>query len=215
MTLKSKRHKKSKVWMQEHVNDPYVIRAKADGWRARAAFKLIEIDDRDKLIKPGMVVVDLGSTPGSWSQVVAKRMGANGKIIAMDILAMDPIRGVSFIQGDFREDATLMELTKALDGRQVDLVLSDMAPNMTGIGVSDQARVMYLAELTLDFCNMHLKPGGDLLVKVFQGSGYMELRKAVDEVFETLLVRKPAASRDKSAEVYLLGRNKRHIEAAY
>lgn len=209
MTLKSKRHKKSKVWMQEHVNDPYVIRAKAEGWRARAAFKLIEIDDRDKLIKPGMVVVDLGSTPGSWSQVAAKRMGANGKILAMDMLPMDPIRGVSFIQGDFREDATLLELTKALDGRQVDLVLSDMAPNMTGIGVSDQARVMYLAELTLDFCTTHLKPGGDLLVKVFQGSGYMELRMAVDEVFETLLVRKPAASRDKSAEVYLLGRNKR------
>ena len=209
MTLKSKRHKKSKVWMQEHVNDPYVIRAKSEGWRARAAFKLIEIDDRDKLIKPGMVVVDLGSTPGSWSQVAAKRLGANGKIIALDILPMDPIRGVSFVQGDFREDQTLLELTKALDGRQVDLVLSDMAPNITGIGVSDQARVMHLAELTLDFCSAHLKPGGDLLVKVFQGSGYMELRKAVDEVFESLLVRKPAASRDKSAEVYLLARNKR------
>ena len=209
MTLKSKRHKKSKVWMQEHVNDPYVIRAKSEGWRARAAFKLIEIDDRDKLIKPGMVVVDLGSTPGSWSQVAAKRLGANGKIIALDILPMDPIRGVSFVQGDFREDQALLELTKALDGRQVDLVLSDMAPNITGIGVSDQARVMHLAELTLDFCSAHLKPGGDLLVKVFQGSGYMELRKAVDEVFESLLVRKPAASRDKSAEVYLLARNKR------
>ena len=210
MTLKSKRHKKSKVWMQEHVNDPYVLRAKADGWRARAAFKLLEIDDRDKLIKPGMTVVDLGSTPGSWSQVAAKRLGGNGRILAMDMLPMDPIRGVTFIQGDFREDQTLLELTKALDGRLVDLVLSDMAPNMTGIGSSDQARVMYLAELTLDFCNRHLKPGGDLLVKVFQGSGYMELRKAVDAVFETLLVRKPAASRDKSAEVYLLGRSKRH-----
>ena len=210
MTLKSKRHKKSKVWMQEHVNDPYVLRAKADGWRARAAFKLLEIDDRDKLIKPGMTVVDLGSTPGSWSQVAAKRLGGNGRILAMDMLPMDPIRGVTFIQGDFREDQTLLELTKALDGRLVDLVLSDMAPNMTGIGSSDQARVMYLAELTLDFCNRHLKPGGDLLVKVFQGSGYMELRKAVDEVFESLLVRKPAASRDKSAEVYLLGRSKRH-----
>lgn len=210
MTLKSKRHKKSKVWMQEHVNDPYVLRAKADGWRARAAFKLLEIDDRDKLIKPGMTVVDLGSTPGSWSQVAAKRLGGNGRILAMDMLPMDPIRGVTFIQGDFREDQTLLELTKALDGRLVDLVLSDMAPNMTGIGSSDQARVMYLAELTLDFCNRHLKPGGDLLVKVFQGSGYMELRKAVGEVFETLLVRKPAASRDKSAEVYLLGRSKRH-----
>ena len=209
MTLKSKRHKKSKVWMQEHVNDPYVLRAKVEGWRARAAFKLIEIDDRDKLIKPGMMIVDLGSTPGSWSQVAAKRLGANGRIVAMDILPMDPIRGVTFIQGDFREDETLSDLSIALDGRLVDLVLSDMAPNMTGIGSSDQARVMYLAELTLDFCTAHLKPGGDLLVKVFQGSGYMELRKAVDQVFETLLVRKPAASRDKSAEVYLLGRNKR------
>ena len=209
MTLKSKRHKKSKVWMQQHVNDPYVLQAKADGWRARAAFKLIEIDDRDKLIKPGMMIVDLGSTPGSWSQVVAKRQAGNGKIVAMDILPMDPIRGVTFIQGDFREDQTLADLTKALDGRLVDLVLSDMAPNMTGIGSSDQARVMYLAELTLDFCTGHLKPGGDLLVKVFQGSGYMELREAVSQVFETLLVRKPAASRDKSAEVYLLCRNRR------
>ena len=209
MTLKSKRHKKSKVWMQQHVNDPYVLRAKTDGWRARAAYKLIEIDDRDKLIKPGMLIVDLGSTPGSWSQVVAKRIGQNGKIVAMDILPMDPIRDVTFIQGDFREDQTLIDLTKALDGRLVDLVLSDMAPNMTGIDSSDQARIMYLAELTLDFCTTHLKPGGDLLVKVFQGSGYMELREAVMKVFETLLVRKPAASRDKSAEVYLLCRNKR------
>jgi 23S rRNA (uridine2552-2'-O)-methyltransferase len=209
VTLKSKRHKKSKVWMQQHVNDPYVLRAKTDGWRARAAYKLIEIDDRDKLIKPGMLIVDLGSTPGSWSQVVAKRIGHNGKIVAMDILPMDPIRDVTFIQGDFREDQTLIDLTKALDGRLVDLVLSDMAPNMTGIDSSDQARIMYLAELTLDFCTTHLKPGGDLLVKVFQGSGYMELREAVTKVFETLLVRKPAASRDKSAEVYLLCRNKR------
>lgn len=209
MTLKSKRHKKSKVWMQQHVNDPYVLQAKAEGWRARAAFKLIEIDERDKLIKPGMMIVDLGSTPGSWSQVVAKRQAGNGKIVAMDILPMDPIRGVTFIQGDFREDQTLLDLTRALDGRLVDLVLSDMAPNMTGIGSSDQARVMYLAELTLDFCSSHLKPGGDLLVKVFQGSGYMELRETVSRVFETLLVRKPAASRDKSAEVYLLCRNKR------
>ena len=195
--------------MQEHVNDPYVLRAKADGWRARAAFKLIEIDERDKLIKPGMTIVDLGSTPGSWSQVVAKRLGQNGRIVALDILPMDPVRGVDFILGDFHEDATLLELTKALNGRQVDLVLSDMAPNMSGIAPSDQARGMHLAELTLDFCAAHLKPGGDLLVKVFQGSGYMELRKAVANLFETLSVRKPAASRDKSAEVYLLGRGKR------
>ncbi len=195
--------------MQAHVNDPYVLRAKTDGWRARAAFKLIEIDDRDKLIKPGMTVVDLGSTPGSWSQVTAKRLGGHGRVIALDILPMDPMRGVEFIQGDFHENATLAELAKALGGKQVDLVLSDMAPNLTGIASSDQARGTYLAELTLDFCASHLKPGGDLLVKVFQGTGYMELRKAVAEVFDALHVRKPAASRDRSAEVYLLGRRKR------
>lgn len=209
MTLKSKRHKKSKVWMQQHLNDPYVQRAQAEGWRARAAFKLIEIDDRDKLIKPGMTIVDLGSAPGSWCQVTAKRLGPGGHLIALDILPMDPVRGVDFIQGDFHEDAVLRQLEDALGGRQVDLVLSDMAPNMSGIAVSDQARGMALAELTLDFCSRHLKPGGDMLVKVFQGSGYMELRAAVSALFETLLVRKPAASKDRSAEVYLLARGKR------
>ena len=209
MTLKSKRHKKSKVWMQQHLNDPYVQRAQAEGWRARAAFKLIEIDDRDKLIRPGMTIVDLGSAPGSWCQVAAKRLAASGHLIALDILPMDPVRGVNFIQGDFHEDAVLQQLELALGGRQVDLVLSAMAPNISGIAVSDQARGMALAELTLDFCSRYLKPGGDMLLKVFQGSGYMELRAAVSAMFDSMLVRKPAASRDRSAEVYLLARGKR------
>ena len=209
MTLKSKRHKKSKVWMQQHVNDPYVLRAQAEGWRARAAFKLIEIDERDHLIKPGMTIVDLGSSPGSWCQVATKRMGQTGQLIALDILEMDPLRGVEFIQGDFHDELVLKQLETTLRGRPVDLVLSDMAPNMSGIAVSDQARGMLLAELTLDFCSKHLKPEGDMLVKVFQGSGYMELRAAVSAMFKTLLVRKPAASRDRSAEVYLLARGMR------
>jgi 23S rRNA (uridine2552-2'-O)-methyltransferase len=209
VTIKSKRHKKSKVWMQQHLNDPYVQRAQSEGWRARAAFKLIEIDDRDKLIKPGMTIVDLGSAPGSWCQVVAKRLGSSGHLIALDILPMDPVRGADFIQGDFHEESVLQQLEGVLNGRQVDLVLSDMAPNMSGIAVSDQARGMALAELTLDFCGRNLKPGGDMLVKAFQGSGYMELRELVSELFESLTVRKPAASRDRSAEVYLLARGKR------
>ena len=195
--------------MQQHLNDPYVQRAQAEGWRARAAFKLIEIDDRDKLIKPGMTIVDLGSAPGSWCQVVAKRLGNTGHLIALDILPMVPVRGADFIQGDFHEDSVLQQLEGALKGRQVDLVLSDMAPNISGIAVSDHARGMELAELTLDFCSRHLKPGADMLVKVFQGSGYMELREAVSGLFESLVVRKPAASRDRSAEVYLLARGKR------
>lgn len=209
MSQKIKRHKKSKAWMMEHVNDPYVQKARAEGWRSRAAFKLIEIDDRHRLLKPGMAVVDLGAVPGSWSQVAAKRIQPGGRLIALDLLPMEPLHGAEFIQGDFREEATLRLLESALAGRQVDLVLSDMAPNMSGIAVSDQARVMHLAELTLDFCRDHLKTGGDMLVKVFQGSGFMELRNAVVGLFETLQVRKPAASRDRSAETYLLARRKR------
>lgn len=195
--------------MHEHVNDPYVQRAKAEGWRSRAVFKLIEIDEKDRLLKPGMTVVDLGATPGSWCQYVARRIQPGGKLIALDLLEMTPMAGVEFIQGDFREDETLERLEAALAGRPVDLVLSDMAPNMSGISVSDDARVMHLAELTLDFSRQHLKPGGDMLVKVFQGAGFMELRQAIAAEFEKLLVRKPSASRDRSAETYLLGRGKR------
>jgi 23S rRNA (uridine2552-2'-O)-methyltransferase len=160
-----------------------VQRASAEGWRSRAAFKLTEVDDKDKLLKPGMTVVDLGSAPGSWSQVAAKRVAPGGRLIALDLLPMEPLHGVEFIQGDFRDDEVLQALTDALDGRQVDLVLSDMAPNMSGIAMVDQARVMLLAELTLEFCALHLKPGGDMLVKVFQGDGFMELRKALQEQF--------------------------------
>ncbi len=206
---KVKKNKTTKAWITEHVNDAYVQRARVEGWRSRAAFKLTEIDDKDKLLKPGMTVVDLGSAPGSWSQVAAKRVAPGGRLIALDLLAMEPVHGVEFIQGDFHDDAVLKVLTDALGGRQVDLVLSDMAPNMSGINMVDQARVMVLAELTLEFCTAHLKPGGDMLTKVFQGDGFMELRKALQTQFESLQMRKPAASRNRSAEIYLLARRKR------
>lgn len=195
--------------MREHVNDPYVQLAKKEGWRSRAAFKLMEIDDKDHLLRPGEVVVDLGATPGGWSQVAAKRVGGGGKVIGLDLLEMEPIHGVDFIQGDFREDAVLQELEARLDGRKVGLVLSDMAPNMSGVPLVDQARVMYLAELGLDFARMNLKPDGSFLVKVFQGSDYENFLKAMREAFKTVVVRKPQASRDRSAELYLLGRTLR------
>src|SRR5688572_17785535 len=204
-----KRHRSNKSWMHEHVNDPYVKRAKAEGWRSRAAFKLIEIDAKDKLLKPGMAVVDLGSAPGSWSQVAAKRLKPNGILVALDLLEMESIPDVAFIQGDFREEDVLKKLEETLAGRQVDLVLSDMAPNMSGVGVSDQARVMYLAELTLDFCRQNLKPGGDLLFKVFMGAGFEELRTQMRKAFSNVQVRKPEASRDRSAETFLLARGRK------
>ncbi|MDO9242958.1 MAG: SAM-dependent methyltransferase [Rhodocyclaceae bacterium] len=195
--------------MQQHVHDPYVQQARKEGWRSRAVFKLKEIDEKDHLLKPGMTVVDLGATPGSWSQYAVKRVQPGGRLIALDLLEMDPLPGVDFIQGDFREEAVLEQLKSALAGRQVDLVLSDMAPNMTGIAATDGAQVMLLAELTLDFARDHLKPGGALLVKVFQGAGFMELRKALQEGFVSLTTRKPAASRDRSAELYLLAKQKK------
>ena len=205
----NKKNKTNKAWITEHVNDAWVQRARAEGWRSRAAFKLTEIDDRDKLLRPGMTVVDLGSAPGSWSQVAARRVAPGGRLVALDLLPMEALHGVEFIQGDFREDTTVQALAAALEGRQVDLVLSDMAPNMSGIGMVDQARVMLLAELTLEFCALHLKLGGDMLVKVFQGDGFMELRRALQQQFQTLQMRKPAASRNRSAEIYLLARGKR------
>jgi 23S rRNA (uridine2552-2'-O)-methyltransferase len=194
--------------MHEHVTDPFVQRAKAEGWRSRAAFKLKEIDEKDRLLKPGMCVVDLGAAPGSWSQYAVRRIQPGGRLFALDILDMQPLDGVDFIQGDFREDEVLRQFEASLGGRAVDLVLSDMAPNMSGVQLTDQARVMHLAELTLDFAGHHLKPGGDMLVKVFQGAGYMELREAMRQIFEVIQVRKPAASRDRSAEIFLLGRRK-------
>jgi len=204
-----KKHKTNKAWIHEHVTDPYVQRARAEGWRSRAAFKLIEIDEREHLLKPGMTVVDLGAAPGSWSQYAVKRIQPGGSLLALDILELQPLEGVSFVQGDFREQEVLTRFEAALAGRAVDLVLSDMAPNMSGIQMTDQARVMDLAELTLDFAAQHLRPGGDMLVKVFQGAGYMELREAMRKIFEVMLIRKPSASRGRSAETFLLGRKKR------
>lgn len=195
--------------MQEHVNDPYVQQAKKDGWRSRAAFKLLEIDAKDKLLKRGEVVVDLGATPGGWSQVAVQCVGESGLVLALDLLEMAPIRGVHFIQGDFREDAALTQLEEALGEREVGVVLSDMAPNMSGVAVMDQARVMHLAELGLDFSRAHLKPEGAFLVKVFQGRDYEAFVRAMRETFQNVVVRKPDASRDRSAEVYLLGRGLR------
>lgn len=195
----------SKAWMQEHVNDEFVKRAQKDGYRARAAYKLMEIDDKDKLIKPGMTVVDLGSTPGSWSQVAMQRLKGQGRIIALDILDMQPIKGVEFIQGDFREESVLKLLEAQLNNKQVDLVIADMAPNMSGIADVDQAGAAYLTELALEFSNDWLKPGGNFLVKVFIGAGFDEILQNMRQMFDKVVTRKPKASRDRSSEVYLLG----------
>jgi 23S rRNA (uridine2552-2'-O)-methyltransferase len=201
-----KRSKTSKQWMMEHVNDVYVQRARSEGYRSRAAYKLLEIDARDKLLRPGMVVVDLGATPGGWSQVAQSKVGNRGLVIALDLLEMDPLRGVTFLQGDFCTENAVQMLEQALSGRQIDLVLSDMSPNISGISMSDQARVMDLAERALDFSSQHLKPGGSFLVKVFQGSGFQEYFRLMRGRFRSQVTRKPAASRDRSKELYLLGK---------
>lgn len=195
----------SKAWMQEHLNDPYVKQAQKDGYRARAAYKLLEIDDKDKLIKPGMTIVDLGSTPGSWSQVAVQRLKGQGRVIALDILDMHPIAGVEFIQGDFREETVLKQLEHTLHHKQVDLVIADMAPNISGVKDVDQAGASYLTELALEFSQMWLKPDGNFLVKVFIGSGFDDIVKTMRGQFEKVVTRKPKASRDRSSEVYLLG----------
>ena len=199
----------SKAWMQEHLNDEFVKRAQKEGYRARAAYKLIEIDDKDKLIKPGMTIVDLGSTPGSWCQVAVQRLKNQGKVIALDILDMQPIAGVDFIQGDFREDAILKQLEAKLNNKPVDLVIADMAPNISGISDVDQAGAMYLTELALDFSRVWLKPNGNFLVKVFIGSGFDDIVKTMRSQFDRVVTRKPKASRDRSSEVYLLGLGKK------
>lgn len=203
------RTRTSKAWMHEHVTDPYVQQAKKEGWRSRAAFKLIEIDDKDKLMHAGDVVVDLGAAPGGWSQVAARRVGDRGRVFALDVLEMQGIAGVEFIQGDFREDAVLQQFEALLGGRRPALVLSDMAPNMSGVSLMDQARGMYLAELALEFAKAHLQTDGAFLVKVFQGTDYENFVKAMRASFVTVATRKPKASRDRSAELYLLGRNLR------
>jgi len=202
------RTKTSKAWMQEHVTDIYVRRAKQEGYRSRSAFKLLEILEKDKLVRSGMTVVDLGAAPGGWSQVLGPLVGEKGRVVALDLLEMEPIRNVTFLRGDFSEDQVLETLKRALDGRQADLVVSDMAPNISGVGMVDQARSIGLAELALDFTGNFLKPGGCLLVKVFQGSGLDEFRKQLEKEFDSVAVRKPKASRDRSSELFLLAKGR-------
>lgn len=205
------KNRSNKAWLHAHLNDPYVKLAQKHEYRSRAAFKLIEIDAQDRLIRRGMTVVDLGSAPGSWAQVLRERLarpggGVDGRIVAVDLLPMEPVADVEFVLGDLRDDAVLAELQRRLGGATVDLVLSDMAPNLSGVAVADAARMAHLAELALDFAVGHLKADGALLIKCFHGSGYSQLVQAFKRVFVVVSVRKPKASRDKSAETYLLGR---------
>jgi 23S rRNA (uridine2552-2'-O)-methyltransferase len=213
-TKRAARKKSSNDWMREHVTDQFVRRAARDGLRSRASYKLKEINERDKLVKPGMCVVDLGASPGGWSQLVAPLVGCGGTVFALDLLEMLPLPQVHFIHGDFREKAVLRQLELALKGRAVDLVLSDMAPNISGVASTDQARALHLVELALDFAVTYLKPGGTLLVKVFQGAGAEELRRQMRVSFESVVVRKPEASRDRSREFFLLARGRKAPEAA-
>lgn len=200
------RSKSSKAWMQEHVNDPYVRKAQAEGMRSRAAYKLQQLAERDKLLKPGMTVVDLGAAPGGWSQVAGRVAGDSGRVVAVDLLDMTPVAGVTFIRGDFGEDAVLAEVEQAIGGGGVDLVLSDMAPNISGVASVDQARSVGLAELALDFAVNHLKPQGNFLVKVFQGSGFEALVADIRRKFVQVMIRKPEASRSRSNEVYVVAK---------
>lgn len=207
--MKPSKSASSRAWLHEHVNDAYVHQAKKEGWRARSAFKLLEINEKDKLIQTGNVVVDLGSAPGSWSQIARKQVGEKGMVFALDILPMEPIEGVHFIQGDFREDSVLASLEELLGGKTIDVVISDMAPNISGNAVMDQAKSFYLCELALDFASKHLSAQGSFLIKVFQGSDYQAYVNDMREIFEQVVVRKPKSSRDRSSEVYLLGRRLR------
>jgi 23S rRNA (uridine2552-2'-O)-methyltransferase len=200
------RSKSSHQWLQEHVNDPYVKQAQRDGYRSRASYKLIQLHEKDKLIRPGMLVVDLGSAPGGWSQVAARLVGEKGRVVATDILPMDPLQNVEFIQGDFTQEAVLNEILRLLGGHQPDLILCDIAPNISGVDSADQASSMYLVELAVDFARHALKRQGDFVAKVFQGAGSDAYLKDVRTSFDKVLVRKPAASRSRSREVYLVAR---------
>jgi 23S rRNA (uridine2552-2'-O)-methyltransferase len=206
------KNKLNKNWLHDHMNDPYVRLAQKEGYRARAAYKLKEIDESENLIKPGQVIVDLGCTPGSWSQYGRNKLagkeggGINGTIIGLDMLPMEPIADVHFLQGDFREAEVLKQLETVLQGRKVDVVLSDMAPNLSGIAIADAARVAYLIELAIEFARAHMKPSGSLLVKCFNGSGYNEILEEFRKEFKVVASKKPKASRDKSSEIFLLGK---------
>ena len=203
------RSKSSQRWLKEHFSDPFVKKAKAEGLRSRAAYKLEELVERDRLLRPGMVVVDLGAAPGGWSQWVRQALGERGRVIALDILDMPPLAGVEFLQGDFREDAVLLQLEALLDGTSVDLVLSDMAPNKSGVDAVDMPRAMYLSELAMDFADRHLRVGGDFLIKLFQGVGFDDYVKELRRRYEKVVIRKPAASRKRSPEVYALAQGRR------
>lgn len=203
-TYVATRSKSSQRWLREHFADPFVKKAQAEGMRSRAAYKLEELLERDRLIKPGMVIVDLGAAPGGWSQVAQRQLDGRGRVVALDILDMPPIAGVAFIHGDFREDAVLKLLEAELAGQPVDLVLSDMAPNMSGVASVDQARAMELAELARDFAEAHLAKGGSLLIKLFQGAGFDSYLKDLRTRYGKVTMRKPKASRARSAEVYAL-----------
>ena len=203
------RSKSSQQWLKEHFADPFVKKAQAEGMRSRAAYKLEELIERDKLLRPGMIVVDLGAAPGGWSQVVRRDLGSKGRVIAMDILEMPGIAGVDFIHGDFREDEAISRLEALIDGAAVDLVLSDMAPNMSGVDSVDLARAMYLSELAVEFADKHLKKGGNFLIKLFMGEGFDAYMKDLKPRYTKVITRKPAASRRRSNEVYALALGKR------
>lgn len=211
MPVSSKKLRSNRAWIERHINDPYVKRSRAEGYRARSVYKLIELDEKEHLLRPGLTVVELGSAPGSWTQVLRERMvdgngTIRGRIIAMDILPMDPIDGVHFLQGDFREQEVADQLAAILNGDKVDVVLSDMAPNLSGIAAADAARSILLNELALEFCVEHLSPRGVFVTKSFQGSGYSQFVESLKHTFRKVVARKPAASRDTSAEVYLVAR---------
>lgn len=203
------RSKSSGRWLREHFNDPFVKEAQRQGYRSRAVFKLQEIDAKARLLRPGMVVVDLGAAPGGWSQYAAEKVGSHGHVVALDILPMDSLANTTVLQADFTEDEALRQLQDTLGGRPVDLVLSDMAPNISGMRAVDQPRAMYLVELALDFAREVLKPGGDFLVKTFQGEGFDSFLKEMRGEFERVVSRKPEASRGRSREIYLLARGRR------
>lgn len=209
MPVARKKHRSNRAWIQRHVTDPYVKAATQQGYRARSAFKLIEIDDKDRLLRPGMTVIDLGAAPGSWTQVVRQRLAGpdgrlRGRIVALDLLPMDPLPDVVFVQGDFREQAVADQLVAALGGAKADLILSDLSPNLSGIAAADAARGQHLLELALEFALAQLKPGGALLVKAFQGSGFGQFVAQLKRHFASVAIRKPAASRAESAETYVL-----------
>lgn len=212
MPVATKKLRSNRAWIERHINDPFVKRSRQEGYRARSVYKLIELNEKEKLIRPGMCVVDLGAAPGSWTQVVREKLAGKdgevrGTIIAMDILPMDPIDGVTFLQGDFREQEVADKLTEIIGDKHVDLVLSDMAPNLSGIAAADAARCLLLNELALEFCLEHLKDNGVFVTKVFQGSGFSQYVETLKKHFKTVLTRKPEASRDTSAEVYMVAKH--------